>query len=795
MSTAAQVEGIYPLSPSQTGMWMQSVAAPGSGIFVEQAAWCLEGVLDFDALHAAWQTVMDRHAPLRAAVVYKGRDPLLVVMRQVPLKIRREAAYPADEERILDALLEAERAAGFTLNRPPLIRFALLDASAGRAWWIVTFHHLILDGWSMAMLWREALAIYAAHRGATPAVLPPAPDYRDFAAWLKTRAEPAAERFWRNELAGFAAANPLTGPPGGEVREWSYHCNPAAGRAITAGAAACRVAPAIVMEVLWGLLVAGRTANCDVVFGATVAGRPAEVPGIERMVGCFINSVPLRMRFDLHATLRDQIAGHSARRAELAEYEYCSAGQIHGWSGHPPDQPLYRSLLVYENLPSAAQASHDPSTPRIAGQRVSGAHSAVPLTLLVSPGAAPHLRFVFHPQAIGASAVTEIATALEQLLVGFPEWLDQPLAVPYGGIAAAPLDAAPAPAVQRPAYVVPRNRLENDLCRIWEDLFRRGQIGVLDDFFTLGGHSLLALQMAAQVRDQLGLELPLHLLIGTPTIERLAAALGDKSAYANKDAALIPMNDGGTGISLYCVHPLGGHVLCYAALARRLHGKHPCWGMQAQGLGEGEMPPQSWDDVIAHHWALLPGDRSAMVLIGYSYGGYIAMELAERARREDGRPIPVILLDVPHPSAVSADMTMPSRARLLYVLFYNALELDLDKLESLPPDQLLAWVYDLASANHVLPPGTSREALSHLLDVVHAHSRLQPPARAYPFPARLLRAREGAERISPREDLGWGDYLTGVDIAWVEGSHETMLDAQFIDGLIACLALNEKQST
>lgn len=792
MSAPAQVEGIYPLSPSQTGMWMQSVAAPGSGIFVEQAAWCLEGALDSEALHAAWQTVMDRHAALRAAVVYKGRDPLLVVMRQVPLKIRRELADPATENLALDALLEAERSAGFTLNRPPLIRFALLETGAERAWWIVTFHHLILDGWSMAVLWSEALAVYAARSGGTVPLLPPAPDYRDFAAWLKARSEATAEQFWRATLAAFNTANPLTGRASNDdTQELARHCSVAAGRALAESTAACRVAPAIVMETLWALLVAGRTASRDVVFGATVAGRPPEVPGIERMVGCFINSVPLRLRFNDNETLRQCIADHAARRAELAEFESCSAGQIHGWSGQPPDQPLYRSLLVFENLPPAAATQGGALPLRITGQRVHGARSAVPLTLLVSPGAAPHLRFVFHPQAIGASAVADIAAELERLLVELPARLDQPVAALCAGIAPAPAPVEDAPQADRPAYVAPRNRLENELCRIWEELFRATRIGVLDDFFSLGGHSLLALQMAAQVRSQLDLDLPLHLLIGTPTIEHLAAALGGESGFAEASGALIAMNSGGSGIPLYCVHPLGGHVLCYTALARRLHGRHPCWGMQAKGLLDGETPPQNWEEIVDHHWSLFPHEPGGapLLLVGYSYGGYIAMELAERIRSQDGRPVTVVLLDVPHLSVVPAEMAMPSRARLLYSVFWNALQLDLAELEALPEDKLLDHVYDLASAKHILPPGTSRETLARLLDVVHAHSRLQPPTRHYPFPVVLLRAREGAQRFSERDDLGWRDYVAGVELAWVEGSHETMLEAQFIDGLIATLPL------
>lgn len=790
-----RIQDVFPLSASQLGMWLQSAADASGQSFVEQVAFRLDGPLDATALHHAWQLLIDRHAALRSAFVAKGDAPKQVVMAQVRLPLQTVDADPqADEAAHVEQLLAAQRAQGFAPNRPPLIRCALLRVSAERHWWVVGFHHLILDGWSLAVLWHEAQAAYRALAAGQTPQLPPAPDYRHYAAWLQSRATAADEAYWRQRLAGFTAANPIAPLAHASAlqQEVSHLCSPAAGAALAAAASACRLPPAMVLEVLWALLLAGRCGQRDVVFGVTVSGRPAEVPGIAGLVGCFINTVPVRLRLDTNAPLRDCLREHHAARAEQGPHEYCASGQIHAWSALPPGQPLYASLLVVENLPAAAPSDSDAAAAdlRIGEQRVAGGRSALPLSLLVSPGAAPHLRFIHQPQAVPGDAVEALAREFERLLAELPHRLEQPLEGLLASIAPQPL---PPPLASvglppRPLHIAPRTALEHALQRIWQDLFGRDDIGVLDDFLALGGHSLMALQMASRIRQTLGLDCPLHRLIEAPTIERLALIL---PSQASTPSARIALASGGasghSGVPVVCLHPLGGHVLCYAALGRALAGRHPCWGLQAPGLHAPEVPAPTWDALVEHHWQLLPRDGAPLVLLGYSYGGYIAMELAQRLQ-QDGLPPPAtVLLDVPHPSAIPPDLLAPDRATLLHSLFGPVLGIELPALQALPESALLPHVHALAIDRHVLPPGTSLPELERLLAVAHGHSRLAPPPRRYGFPALLLRAREGAGRITDREDMGWRAHVPALTLRWVDGSHETMLDAPHIPALLSAL--------
>lgn len=811
MSGGPRVEALYPLTPSQTGMWLHSATGGGQDRFVEQAAFCLDGRVDRDALVRALQCVVDRHGALRSSILAKGLQPVRAVLQELRVNLR-EADAGDDEDAALAALMDEERRRGFPLNRPPLIRFALLKVGDERAWLVLSFHHIILDGWSLLILWTEAAAFYAADVAGTPVHLPPVADEKVVSDWLRKRTDADSERYWRARLAGFSAPTPLAASAlaiEDEPAEIEYVMTPAAGAAIAAAAHACRVSPAIVFDLLWAIVLAGRTRRDDVAFAATVSGRPPGIPGIDRMVGCFINTVPVRVQFAGGETMRACLARHQQLRADQAEFEFCSAGQIQGWSELRPGEPLCQSLLVFENLRgSGTEAASEPaSEPAVAeaGRRVRGARTGYPLTLLVSPGSTPHLRAICQPGSLSTATVRELMVELERLAQRLSGHLDDAVRDWCASVTSVPVSAPTATTAAAAPFVAPRTRLEHELAGIWESLFQTSPIGVLDDFYSLGGHSLLVLQMAARLRAVIGAELPLHVLGSATTIEKLArACAGDVDDHA----ALIPLSSDGDGMPIYCPHPLGGHVLCYAALGRRLAGRHRAWGLQAKGLAAGDAPVANWDEVIAHHWTLLMDARHAespaeagrhikragphplddVALVGYSYGGYIAVELAARAHREGATRVRVVLLDVPHPSVIPAEQRRPDAATLLHAMFGHGLGLDLEDMRRLPPDTLTRHVYDAAVARHVIPAETPFEQVARVLDVAQAHSRAEPPVAAYPFPVVLIRARNGADRISSLPDLGWGAHAAAVTVCWAEGSHETMLDPEFSAELAATVA-------
>ncbi len=358
-----KVEDFYPLSPMQQGMLFHSLLAPESGAYHEQVSCKLSGDFDPDAFEQAWQRVVDRHAVLRTAFIgEKLKEPIQVVHRQVSVKLEREdwsAHTPAEQETLLEACLERDRARKFDLSTPPLLRLAV--CRLGRESWrfIWSHHHILFDGWSLPMLLQEVFYFYALIRGGGRPALPPPQPYRAFIAWLRKQDQAQAEAFWRRYLAGFSVPTPLVedwpeeiakGRAGGAQEEevWLSEAETAA---LKVRSRELNVTLSTCVQAAWGLLL-GRYAQADdVVFGATVSGRPPDLPGSEEMIGLFINTLPVRVRLDPAASIRAWLRALQSDLAEMRQYEYSPLLEVHGWSSVPRGSPLFETLLVYENYP------------------------------------------------------------------------------------------------------------------------------------------------------------------------------------------------------------------------------------------------------------------------------------------------------------------------------------------------------------------------------------------------------------------------------------------------------------
>ncbi|HEX2188335.1 MAG TPA: condensation domain-containing protein, partial [Longimicrobiaceae bacterium] len=205
------VESVYPLTGMQQGMLLRVLRRPGSGEYVEQVSWTLEGALDDAAFARAWRLVMDRHPVLRTAFLWEGLEqPLQVVRsgRALPTAEHDWRGVPAGEraERLAGWLAE-DRARGFDLAAAPLMRLTALRLSGAETHWVWTYHHLLLDGWSASLCLRDVFAAYdALRRGEAPA-LPPAVPFERYVAWTGAQDAAAGEAFWRDALAGFEGAD------------------------------------------------------------------------------------------------------------------------------------------------------------------------------------------------------------------------------------------------------------------------------------------------------------------------------------------------------------------------------------------------------------------------------------------------------------------------------------------------------------------------------------------------------------------------------------------------------------
>ncbi|MET0396105.1 MAG: amino acid adenylation domain-containing protein [Longimicrobiaceae bacterium] len=419
------IEAIYPLSPLQQGMLFHTLYAPSSGTYFEQFAFTLRGALDEAAWEAAWERVVERHAVLRTAFAWEKREkPLQIVSRAARAPWRREDWRAlADEERTarLEAFLREDRERGFELGRAPLMRLALLRV-ADDAWEFVwSHHHLLLDGWSVGLVLGEVFELYESIRAGEAGALPAPRPFREYVAWLGRRDPAAAEAFWRAELRGFRAPTPLgidRGPRAGGAGEYGEErldVSPEATAALAELARRRHVTLSTVVQGAWALLLSRYSGADDVVFGTTVSGRPPELPGVDRMVGLFINTVPVRSRVPPDAPFAPWLQELQARQAETREHEHAPLVDVRAWSELPAGEPLFDSLLIFENFPVDASASEPRGGVEIAGFRAFE-RTNYPLTLVVAPAEGLVLRAMYEADRLDGGAVRALLRHLRTLL-------------------------------------------------------------------------------------------------------------------------------------------------------------------------------------------------------------------------------------------------------------------------------------------------------------------------------------------------------------------------------------------
>ncbi|HET7230667.1 MAG TPA: amino acid adenylation domain-containing protein, partial [Longimicrobium sp.] len=387
----SDVEDVYPLSSTQEGILFHALYTPGDGMYVGQFCYDLEGELDVVAFARAWRGALVRHPALRTGFVWNGVDaPVQVVSRSVDLPLVVEdwrAMDPGEQEARRQAFLAADRTRGFDLREPPLLRLALFRTADHRHHFVCTQHHLVVDGWSLPLLFGDVAALYDADVAGRAARLPPARRYRDFVAWLQGRQPEQAERFWRESLDGVTEATPL-GVDGPGVAEDGYgretlRLPPEALARLEALARGNGLTVNTVLQGAWALLLARYSGRDDVMFGATLSGRPPEVEGVEEMVGLFINTLPVRVRVPGQARVLPWLRQLQAWSLGLHEHQATPLTQVQAWSGVPAGAPMFDSIVVFQNYPVGDSLGGGERRVRVASRGVD-VRTNYPLTLIAS---------------------------------------------------------------------------------------------------------------------------------------------------------------------------------------------------------------------------------------------------------------------------------------------------------------------------------------------------------------------------------------------------------------------------
>ncbi len=522
---------IYPLTPMQQLLFTMDAVEPSSGL--EQWEFLLEGPVDAERLRSAWREVTARHAILRTVFAQVGAaTPHQVVLEHVELPWHEEdwrEQTPERQDELLCRFLSDDRRRSFDLATPPLLRVALFRIGDTTHRLILSTHQLLVDGCSLPQI----ITDLSAHYASGSVSLKPACGYREYVKWLQQDDE-VSEVFWRRFLNGVKEATPAP-----SVASVSGHVGESAGEVVRSltrgrtqalGAMARRrqVSVNALVSAAWGVVLAHRSGRSDVVFGASLAHHPNDIPGIETMIGPRVNNLPIRVRVDANEEVAPWLGDLQRSVGEVARHQTTPLARIQKCSDIPAWSRMFDSLLVIQDdLKSSEIDGVQLRLLRWVGS------SGCPATVMVRLSEQLEIRIIGAGESFGtasaAAAADDLVTVLHRLTEPNSGTVGQLLACLPSAFAGSARRGSPEPRRRRGPRLAARTDMEKALVRIWRELFGE-DIGTDENYFELGAHSLMMVRAHERIGSTIDPVLPIHALLQFPNIRALAAHLQSRSA-------------------------------------------------------------------------------------------------------------------------------------------------------------------------------------------------------------------------------------------------------------------------
>jgi len=433
-----QIEDIYPLSPMQQGILFHALYTLAAEEYFEQISSHLQTRVNTEVFEQAWQRAVERQSVLRTSFVWEGLiEPLQLVHRHVLLRLEQHDwrdRSANEQQESLREFLAGDRRRGFDLSAAPLMRLNLICLGEQSYQFVLSYHHILLDGWATSQLLQEVFALYEAFCEGKNLQLEPAVPYSDYIAWLQQQDMKKAETFWRAELegltrptalAGRIPAGPVTAAPG--LDEQRILISTAATAALQSFAQQNQLTLNTLVQGAWALMLSRYTGERDVVFGTTVSGRPATLQGIESRVGLFINTLPVRVQINPQAQLVSWLRDLQQKQAELQQYEYSPLVQIQGWSDVPRGVPIFESLLVFESYP--VDRSIASSTNLGIDDVFTFDQTSYPLTIEVVPGQEVFAKITYDRRLFAQPMIQRMLGHFEHILSDFITYPEKQLSM------------------------------------------------------------------------------------------------------------------------------------------------------------------------------------------------------------------------------------------------------------------------------------------------------------------------------------------------------------------------------
>lgn len=421
-----EIEDIYPLAPMQEGMFFHAQYNPESSSYLEQTSFVIEGTLNEELFHECWNQLVRRYDVLRTRYFSMACPvPLQVVMKNQNIDFIREDWTKDSSETQKERLIkfkQADRQRKFHLDKGPLIRITLVRMSQS-VWTVIwSYHHIMMDGWCSSLVQRAFLEMYRAKLENRKPNLQPAPQFRDYLEWLSGRDQQTYSDYWKEYLDGFAQ---VTGIPelkkleegAFSLKKHEFQVSEELTGRLKQVAVRYELTMNTLLQAAWAILLGRYNRTNDVVFGATVSGRPGELESVSEIVGLFINTIPVRVKIDEEKTFAQLVSEVNQQRITSKDHSYYSLARIQ--SDSMLHGQLHNHVLVYENYPideEIASLAADASLGFILRNTEVKGQTNYDLAIAVMPKNGLHFEVGFNECLYSRKQISQVADHIQKAL-------------------------------------------------------------------------------------------------------------------------------------------------------------------------------------------------------------------------------------------------------------------------------------------------------------------------------------------------------------------------------------------
>ncbi|WP_212004500.1 non-ribosomal peptide synthetase [Chitinophaga sp. HK235] len=422
---ASNIDSMYRLSPLQEGMLFHGLYDGQTSAYLEQVSSYVFNA-DPELLKQTWQLLMEKHTILRTGFEHKLLEiPVQCVYNEVTLPFTiQDLRHPdaAVQQAAIDAFLAEDKAKGIDFKTPPLMRIALLQTGESNYLMVWTFHHILLDGWSISVLMEEFMQYYKQLAAGKTVEDTTTDVFEDYIRFISSQDASAAEQHWRQYMSGieegtllpFIQANADRTKGIGHYHERLLTLDEENSRQAEVFARAHGLTINTLIQGVWAYLLHSYTGQDAITYGVIVSGRPEQLPGVEKRAGMYINTLPLFTTLTAETAIVEWLKQLQQGQIQCREHGYLSLNTIQQWTGISGD--MFDSIFVFENYPHAEDEAIAPGAFRVDNVEIKE-HSNYPLSVIVGAGAQIQVLFKYNAAILDDAYVTQLESHLRQVLL------------------------------------------------------------------------------------------------------------------------------------------------------------------------------------------------------------------------------------------------------------------------------------------------------------------------------------------------------------------------------------------